>query len=200
MTFKYFDKPNIFVGFRDEETICDTCGQHTSCFDAQVFYGRDELTSICAECLGSGKLIEMNASTCTGDIKKLVEQLKLLNPTLPEDEINELARKKTIELEKTTPHLITWQEWYWPCSDGDYCKFIGYGSKPFYKELANGRSVETFFKDSFYEADSYHVDLWTDALADDLIKDYNDSDQYETLFYVFKSLNSDRIITMWDCN
>ena len=125
--------------------------------------------------------------------------MKQLNPLSTDIDLQEIAKQKTSELEKTTPKLITWQDWSWPCSDGDYCKFIGYGSKPFYKDLAKGNPVEEFFKTSFYDSEFYDDDLWKDALSDKLIKDYNDSSQYGTLFYVFKSLNSDKIITTWDC-
>ena len=200
MTFKYFDSSELFVELRDTKTICDTCGQSKFCFDAEVFYGSDDLTSVCPECLAIGKLIDINSFTCDGDNKKLVIQLKQLNPSLTHNEIEEIAKQKTTELEKTTPQLITWQDWSWPCSDGDYCKFIGYGSKPFYTDLANDNSVEEFFKDTFYEPEFYNDDLWTDAVPDELINDYNDSSQYGTLFYVFKSLNSDKIITTWDCD
>ena len=200
MTFKYFDKPEFFIGLRDTETICDICEQSKFCFDAEGFYGSDDLTSICPECLASGKLIDINSFTCNGDVKNLVDQLKQLNPNLTENEIQEIAKQKTIELEKTTPHLITWQEWSWPCSGGDYCKFIGYGSKPFYKDLAKDIPVEDFFKNSFYKAEFYNDDLWTEAVPDKLVKDYKDSSQYGTLFYVFKSLNSDKILTTWDCD
>jgi len=200
MSFKYFDSPELFVGFRDTETVCDTCGQSKLCFDAEGFYGSDDLTSVCPECLASGKLIDKDTFTCEGDFKNLVGQLKQLNLNLTDEEIHEIAKQKTIELEKTTPHLITWQDWSWPCAEGDYCKFIGYGSKPFYKKLAKDISVEDFFKDSFYEPDFYSEDLWTDTLPDKIIKDYKDSSQYGTLFYVFKSLNSDKILTIWDCD
>jgi uncharacterized protein CbrC (UPF0167 family) len=64
--------------------------------------------------------------TCDGDINELIRQLKDLNPLLTETEIDELAKLKTTELEKKTPKLITWQDWSWPCAEGDYCKFIGY--------------------------------------------------------------------------
>ena len=200
MIFKYFDKPELFVGFRDTETNCDICTQKKFCFDAEGFYGRDELFSICPECLINGKLIDINSFTCEGDFLNLVQQLKHLNPSFTDTEIQEIAKQKTIELEKTTPQLITWQNWCWPCSEGDYCKFIGYGSKPFYQELAKDIPVKDFFKDSFYEGEIYFDDLWTDVVPDVLVKDYEDSDQYGTLFYVFKSLNSDKIITRWDCD
>jgi uncharacterized protein CbrC (UPF0167 family) len=200
MTFKYFDNPEVFVGLRSTATTCDTCRQTKLCFDAEAFYGSEDLTSICPECLEGGKLVDVDTTTCYGDIKKLVGQLKQANPSLTDVEIQEIANQKTIELQTTTPHLITWQDWNWPCADGDYCKFIGYGSKPFYTKLAKDIPVEEFFKTSFYEAESYNDDLWSEALPEKLIKDYKDSSEYGTLFYVFKSLNSDGIITIWDCN
>jgi uncharacterized protein CbrC (UPF0167 family) len=199
MTFKYFDHPELFVGLRNIETICDTCKQNKICFNAEGFLGWDELTSICPECLESGKLINLDSFTCTGDIQNLVVQLKQIYPNLTEDEIQEMAKQKTIELEKSTPSLATWQDWSWPCADGDYCKFIGYGSKPFYKYLANDTSVEDFFKESFYDNEYYDDDLWSESVPDEIIKDYNDSNVYQRLFYVFKSLNSNKIITRWDC-
>ena len=199
MTFKYFDKPDLFVGLRDKETICDTCEQNKFCFDAEAFYGSDDLTSICPECLVKGALIERDSFTCEGDMANLVEQLQELNPEITEEEVQKIADQKTTELEKTTPHLITWQDWSWPCLDGDYCKFIGYGSKPFYKSLANGTTVEEFFEESFYDPDSYNEDLWDDVPGK-LIKNYEDSSQYGTLFYVFKSLTSDQIVTVVDCD
>ena len=198
MKFKYFKNPELYVGLRASETICDTCGQSKRCFEAEGFYGIHNLRSICPECLGSGKLMGSGAFTCIGDSENLVEQLTQLNPGLTADEIQAIAKQKTIELENTNPSLVTWQEWPWPCADGDYCKFIGYGSKPFYISLAQGMPVEAFFKASFHEPESWHEDQWTDEVPDKLIKDYEDSSQYGTLFYVFKSLHSDKIITTWD--
>ncbi len=199
-TFKYFDRPEIFVGLQDVESICDTCGQKKRCFDAESFYGGDDLTSICPDCLVSGQLLDKDVFTCEGDIENLKKQLKELNSNLVDSQIQEIAEQKTIELEKTTPHLITWQDWLWPCADGDYCKFIGYGSKPFYDELAKGESTEDFFKKSFYEPKFYNDDLWKESLPNKKIKSYEDSNQYSILFYVFKSLNSDKIVTVWDCD
>tara|TARA_R110000737_G_C14597927_1_gene488592 strand:- start:1529 stop:1864 length:336 start_codon:yes stop_codon:yes gene_type:complete len=69
---------------------------------------------------------------------------------LSELQIDEIANQKTIELEKTTPHLVTWQDWSWPRVVGDYCKFIGYGSRPFYNSLATKATGEQLFKNSFY--------------------------------------------------
>lgn len=198
MLFKYFDKPELFTKLRDAETTCDTCGQEKVCFDAESFCGNENLKSICPECLSNGQLKNKNVSTCNGDIEALKKQLKILNPAFTDIENETIAQQKTTELEKTTPHLITWQDWNWPCADGDYCKFIGYGSKPLYMELAENEQVELFFKNSFYDSNFYEDYLW-DELPDKSIDNYIESEQYFTLFYVFKSLNSDKIFTTWDC-
>jgi uncharacterized protein CbrC (UPF0167 family) len=200
MTFKYYDKPELFTGFRDTETTCDTCGQEKICFDAAAFYGTEDLKSICPDCLLGGQLNDKNVFTCNGDIEELERQLKVLNPTLTDLEIENIAKQKTTELEKTTPHLVTWQDWSWPCADGDYCKFIGFGSKPFYKSLTTDLPTEDFFKNSFFDSNSDTDYLWKKALPNKEIKNYQDSNKYGTLFYVFRSLNSDKILTMWDCD
>lgn len=203
MTFKHFDRPEIFTGLREIETTCDTCQQEKLCFDAEAFLGGDEITSICPDCLASGQLHERDIFTCDGDIAELKRQLKNLNSSLTDLQIDDIANQKTIVLEKTTPPLVTWQDWGWPCTDGDYCQFIGYGSRPFYNSLATTLTGEEIFKNSFYynlKNDSDIDYLWHDVLPEKEVKDYNESSRMATLFYVFKSLNSDTIITIWDCN
>jgi uncharacterized protein CbrC (UPF0167 family) len=162
--------------------------------------GEEEIASICPDCLATGRLYERDIYTCQGDITELKRQLKEVNPSLTKADIDDLADQKTLELEKTTPQLITWQDWEWPCADGDYCRFIGYGSRPFYKELASGADARLFFEKSLYytlvdETDAN--ELWED-MPRKTVKDYADSSPYSTLFYVFKSLHSDQIITIWE--
>lgn len=198
MDFKYLEKADKFVEFRDNEVKCAVCGKTKICFDAEAFRGQDEFDSVCPECLRTGKLSKYDISTCDGDLHELKKQLKDKNPNLLDSEIEKIAQDKTIELETTTPHLVTWQDWFWPCADGDYCKFIGFGSKPLYEDLAGEIEVVDFFKDSFYQNESYFDYLWDDVLADEEISNYEDSNEYGTLFYVFKSLHSDQIITIWD--
>ncbi|TAH01652.1 MAG: hypothetical protein EAZ15_06990 [Sphingobacteriales bacterium] len=150
-----------------------------------------------------GQLRDRDIFTCDGHIPELKRQLKNLNPSLNELQIGDIANQKTTELEKTTPHLVTWQDWRLPCADGDCCKFIGYGSRPFYNSLETRMTGEEFFKNSFYYnlKDDSDIDyLWQDALPEKEVKDYKDSNEMATLYYVFKSLHSDKIITIWDCN
>ena len=203
MTFKYFDNPEVFIGFLEDETTCDICGEIKLCFDAQSFIGEDAISSICSECLATGKLLEKELFTCEGDISELKRQIREINPAMGDDEIDVLAENKTLELEKTTPHLVTWQDWNWPCADGDYCKFIGYGSKPFYDVLAlDGNGRKLFENSIYYELrdDSDIEQLWNEELPEKSINNYAESNNFSTVFYVFKSLISEKIITIWDCN
>ena len=203
MVFRYFDRPEILTGLRENKTKCNICQNEKFCFDAELFYGEDELTSICQECLKRGELKSRDIYTCDGDIEELKRQLLEIHPILSTSEIEELAREKTNELEKTTPYLVSCLDWNWPCSEGDYCKFIGFGSRLFYKKLASETTGEKLFKNSFYYnlKDESDVDyLWEEILPEKEIKDYKSSNEYGTLFYVFKNLTSDNIITIWDCS
>ena len=109
---------------------------------------------------------------------------------------------KDIDLMQKTPVLITWQEWDWPCADGDYCQLIGYGSKPLYESLSKDQDPKAFFTNSFYGdlVDSNTEYLWDEVLSPKQIKSYSDSEDYGTLFYVFKSQTTDTILTIWDCD
>lgn len=199
--FKYFDRPDLYTGFVEGEIACGICGNVTACFDASLFYGEGKLETICPGCLAGGKLYDRaDVFTCDGDREELKKQLKASSPALSDAEILHLVEQKTNELEKTTPSLITWQDFNWPCLDADYCKFIGYGSKELYHKLA-GRRGESLFAASIWNAEEMPdaEELW-DELPDEAIKDYRESNRYSVLFYVFQSLHSERIITLWDCD
>ncbi|MCW3105283.1 MAG: hypothetical protein JWO09_3723 [Bacteroidetes bacterium] len=202
MLFKYFENPEVITGLRKNKTQCDTCKKEKFCFDAEAYYGGSNLSSVCPECLANGELYDLNVFTCEGDAEELKRQLKITEPALTGSQIEELAGQKTKELEKTTPKIISWQDWSWPCADGDYCRFIGYGSRPFYNRLAPDGNGKRIFADSFYYSvkDVSDEGLWDELLPDEEVKDYEDSSSYSVLFYVFKSLNSDKIITIWDCD
>jgi len=200
MKFTYFESPENYASFLDGKMVCDICGTETKCLDAGIFFGEDEIDAICLECLAGGGLKEMDIYTCNGDIGELKRQLRTMNSSLTNEEINTMAEARTRELQKTTPALATWQDWDWPCADGDYCIFIGYGSRPFYNRLAKDKNGETLFKNSIYQtqAEESHVaGLWNDMPGKN-IPNYKESENWSLLFYVFKSLHSDTIITCWD--
>ena len=200
MNFTYFENPEKYTGLRDHITACHFCEEEKACFEAEAFYGEDSIDSICPQCLLDGRLLEIDSTTCNGDIEDLKRQLKELHPSLGNSEVQQIAADRTTALEKTTPPLITWQDWEWPALDGDYGKFIGYGSKELYKRLARGASAQQFFEDSIRNEDE-EIDteyLWDEVITDTEIKDYTESAEQETLFYIFKSLTSDKIVTIMD--
>jgi uncharacterized protein CbrC (UPF0167 family) len=203
MKFRYFEHPEKFTGYLDKKTTCDTCGATKQCFDGSLFYGEETISAICPECLKNDKLKDRSIFTCEGDREELTRQLAKLHPELSNSEIKEIAQTKTIELEKTTPHLISWQDWAWPCADGDYCTFIGYGSKTLYNRLAKDKDGQWLFQLSLYYTVKNEEDadeLWEEYMPDKAIKNYEASAEFDVLFYVFKSLTTDTIITLWDAS
>lgn len=201
MQFIYFGQPEHFSIFIDDITICDFCKLETTCFDGSSFIGEDVVKAICPDCLSAGKLSEKKMATCNGDIGQLKKQLKKINKELSAKEIDDIANQKTAQLEHTTPPLISWQDWEWPCADADYCTFIGFGSVSLYERLAGKKDPVTFFSKSIYynlKDDEEGEILWEDFMPANEIKNYEESTQHATLFYVFKSLRSNKIITIWD--
>lgn len=198
--FRYFNRPDLYTGFLEEEAACSICNKLTSCFDTSLFYGEEKLNAICPECLAGGKLYDRDVFTCDGDREELKKQLKASLPALSDAEILNLAEQKTNELEKTTPALITWQPINWPCLDADYCKFIGYGSKELYRKLS-GTDGKSLFAASLWNSEEMPdaEELW-ERLPVNEIKNYRESNEYSELFYVFQSLHSERIVTLWDCD
>lgn len=201
MNFKYFDQPRLYASYTDHDTACEICRTVTKCFDATLFFGTAELQIICEQCLSDGKLNDLDVYTCEGDIEELESQLRTMQPSLSEPDLQALAKEKTLELEKTTPHIVTWQDWPWPAAEGDYCRFIGYGSKNFYQSHASA-SPKQFFEETLY----HHVkdikdadELWEEMNEEEILS-YDDSANYSTLFYVFRSIPTGRLVTVWDTN
>lgn len=71
MTFKYFDRPEVLTGLSDKKVKCNICEIEKFCFDAELFYGEEELTSVCPKCLQSGELKNKDIYACNGDFEEL---------------------------------------------------------------------------------------------------------------------------------
>lgn len=199
--FKYFARPDRFSVLTGEETTCDICHETRRCFDASLYSGEETIDTICPECLAGGRLKDRDIFTCEGDIEAIIDQLQALYPERSNAEIEKKAREKTAELEKTTPKLVSWQEWSWPAIDGDYGIFIGFGSKTLYNRMAEGNDGSWLFQESLYHSvkdESDGDELWEEAMPAKDIPDFDASQEHDTLFYVFKSLHSDQIVTIWD--
>ena len=201
MEFKYFKYPDKYSVIIDEDVECDICGKTQRCFDAESYLGEEEITAICPDCLRAGRLRGRSVFTNEGDVDELRHQLTILNPHITSQELEERIETKKFELEQATPHILTWQDWAWPCADGDFCQFLRYGSKEDFNRFAqdgNGKHVfaTTLYKDLKELSD---IDEIWEALPESPIQSLDDTN-YSILCYIFKSLSGHEIITIWDCD
>jgi len=199
--FKYFKDYQLFASLSEEPGVCEICDRSTICFD-NAYYGSEDIEHLCPQCLFEQKLFGKEVFTNSGDSAALKTQLRAKFKDLPESEILARADVLTRELEQATPHLVTWQDMEWPCAEGDYARFIGFGSKPFFNSLAPDGNGKALYERSLHEdlLEFYDDDEWKDKVHDKMIRDLKDSSQYSIAFYVFQSLHSDKLIVWWDCD
>ncbi len=199
ISFKYFAEPELLTEL-SKDTECSLCGETTVCFPAEAQDEQGSIEAICPDCLASGKLMNRDITTVDGDMNELERQLSVLHPEMSKTEIVMLADEKKEELEKTTPPLITFEDWLWPCIDGDYCRFIGYGSRAFYDKHADkgGKNlfINSLYNKAISKAEAEY--LWDEVLSEEEIKDYEDSTIEDTVFYVFRGLHSNTFVTIID--
>jgi uncharacterized protein len=102
--FRYFVDPHRSTAstWSDEPQQCGICEERRRGYDGP-YYGVENVEFVCEECLVSGALEKRDLKTNTGEAG-------------PRDE-----RRR--ELEHRTPHLVTWQDLYWPVHCDDFCRF-----------------------------------------------------------------------------
>ena len=160
------------------------------------------LYEICYSCYQTQQSFE----NCPEEFKRLYAiarpkeiriQLKKIYPEWNDDKIEEIGRKRDNEIEHGTPYLNGYQSFQWPCIDGDYAEFIAYGSKTFYNSFFdNGK--ESFYNSIHIEMkDCLYDEYWEERVPDETIDSSKDTN-YSTLFFVFKSLTSEKFITYID--
>ncbi|MBI1223849.1 MAG: hypothetical protein GC192_01315 [Bacteroidetes bacterium] len=201
MQFKYFLYPDAFAIWHDNPIACDFCQIDKKCFDGNAFKGEDKFTAICPECLTENKLQDMDAYACEGDIVLLQQQLQSRKPEKSEKAVMQKAGEITDALERCTPPIFTHQNWYWPCDGSDYCSFLGYGSKPLYIQLANDGDGEDLLLNSLYHTVENYTDvdeIWEHILPKAAITSLAAAKLFNTLFYVFVSQKTGRVVTLWD--
>ena len=201
MKFKYFEDFERLTTLTEDEVECEICTEEVICFDSS-FLGTEEIDHICPKCLFEKKLYDRNIFTNQGSSEELLSQIKETFHDLNEEEQINLAKSRDQELEQATPQLITWQDFNWPCLDGDYAKFIGYGSKPLFSTLAPNGDGRSLFKQSLHAdlQEYYTEEQWLNMVPDEAIKNYSESNEFGTLFYIFKSLTSNKLVIWWDSN
>jgi len=201
--FKYFEFPEKYAYILEEKSNCDICGEEKQCFDAENYTGLEDYYAFCFDCVATGKLEEIEVTSVEGDWHELLRQLKAANANLGEDEIEEIAQEKSLELESSTPVFATWQDWFWPAHCGDYCKLIQLAGQEDYNNLApDGNGKELFQKSLYYDLREHtDVDAVWDGLKHGKITGIaDDEDNWGTMAYIFKCLNCGEYITIWDCD
>ena len=185
MNYRYFRDPENFSFICDEKGPCSVCGEIGLWFDAQPFYGRPYLDSVCDACLQGGKLIDLGVST--NDVRiDLVEKMFSDKKKL-EELTNEIIYK--------TPKLPSWQNMSWPFVENDFCIFEKIASKIDF--IIDGVPNKNLFISSFSEYDTEHSDLdWLwEILPEHPINNLKDGN-YDMTIYLF-SINTKPFCT-WD--
>jgi uncharacterized protein CbrC (UPF0167 family) len=123
-----------------------------------------------------------------------------MRPDIDRDQINDLVRQRTMELSQRTPHLETWQDFFWPVHCGDYCCFIKEVGKPDLDELAPDSDGLKFFDEHLREEHAGITnasDVWN-AIRPDSPKD--NSTAYSVGGYLFQCLHCEKYVIHWDCD
>lgn len=191
-SFRYFRYPHHFSTYSSAPKTCDLCGQLQPGYDGP-FYGLNKIKFVCEQCLISGKLADKDAFTNEGDLGTLRQQIKSLHPELTQVEIEKLTNIRDAELQQRTPHLVTWQDFFWPAHCGDYCCFIKEAGKPDLSGIAPEGKVHLLFG-----AKDDEFNHWWEGVRPDSPKD--NSTSYSIGVYLFQCLHCHEYIVLWDCD
>jgi uncharacterized protein CbrC (UPF0167 family) len=181
-SFTYFADPLHFAHLAAPGTPCDFCRRRELAFDGGGFYGERDVQAICVDCLRSGRLRDVGASTNEVTVTNLAQRLGS----------EQRARDVKLEIECCTPALPTWQDREWPFFDGEFPCFIKIASQPDFVD-----------KDDLYRSIPEHYRFGRDAdefwslLPATRITSLADGN-YDTSFYLFR-LTTGKLCT-WDCN
>lgn len=200
MPYKYFKYPKRYAVFTEANATCEICGTVTQCLDASAFYAEQELEAICENCVSTGRLEEINAFTNDGDVEQLFDQLLELYPNTEKEQLLQEAKAKTNELEMQTPPIVSWQDWKFPALDGDYCQFIGFASQQDFNALATDGNGKQLFDESLLDELREYTDIdaiW-ERIPKQKVKTVAQSNNYTLLAYLFKSVVSEKYVTIWD--
>ena len=198
MGFCYFQHPHAFSTYTDQAQSCGLCGQERPGYK-EPFYGCDA-TFVCEACLVEGKLADVKGFTNEGDIRSLREQLQEMHSDWGEEQVQKLVQQHTAELQQRTPHLVTWQDFYWPAHCGDYCCFIKEAGKPDLNELAPDGDGQTFFGEHLSERDKGFAnvaDVWQSIRPD---SPQDNAKAYTMGVYLFRCLHCGKYVITWDSN
>jgi len=131
MKFRYVQNPHnsSAIQYSEKPQKCAICHQSRPGYEGIYHYDYNEPIFVCEECILNGKFQEKEGRTNEGSPRTLRKQMRKLNPQMSEEELENIVRQKTDEIEYRTPHITTWQDFTWPVHCGDYCCYIGEAGK-----------------------------------------------------------------------
>jgi uncharacterized protein CbrC (UPF0167 family) len=143
-SYRYFEHPYRFSTYREESGCCDICGREVAGYNGP-FYGTRDVEFVCEDCLAAGRLQDFDVTTNEGDVGALREQLQQSHPELGDSDLERLSDERRAELEYRTPHMVTWQDFFWPAHCGDYCRVIKEVGRPELTQLSPEGDGTAFF-------------------------------------------------------
>lgn len=189
--YTYFLHPHEFSTYTHEPHTCDLCGKEQAGYRGP-FYGVNEIEFVCESCLAHGKLAEVDAFTNEGHVALLQEQLQEMHPNLSEADLKRIVNDRNVELVHKTPHVVTWQDFFWPAHCGDYCCFLKEAGKADLNPIAPEGRVHLLFEDLLEEDFEY---LWNAVRPD---SPADNSVAYSLGVYLFQCLHCQKYIVLHD--
>lgn len=191
VSFKYFLHPHNFSTYTSELCVCDLCGEKQTGYKGP-FYGLKQIEFVCEDCLVSGKLAEIDTYTNQGNIGALRKQLREMNLEYPKIDLEKIVRDRDAELLHRTPHVTTWQDFFWPAHCGDYCCFIKEAGKPDLILIVPDGNYHSLFND----LDDKGFRFFWEVIRPDSPKD--NSIAYSIGVYLFQCLHCKQFVVLND--
>ena len=191
VSYKYFLQPHNFSTYTGEPHLCDLCGTEQAGYKGP-FYGLKQIEFVCEDCLVDGRLAEFNAFTNEGNIGELRKQIKEIHPEFSETDLEEIVKDRDFELLHRTPHVVSWQDFFWPVHCGDYCCFLKEAGKLDLIPIAPDGKYHLLFNDIDDEGFRY---FW-EGIRQDSPKD--NSTAYSIGVYLFQCLHCQKYIVLND--
>jgi hypothetical protein len=176
--FRYFAQPHDVTASTWKETPapCDLCGEGRPGYDGPYYGEDDSVEFVCEECLIAGRLAERDLSTNEGEHGP------------PAD--------RRAELEQRTPHLVTWQDFFWPVHCGDYCRFVrNVGERELVELSPDGDAVA--YANEHLSDDLKEFPLDADSLPP---RAPTAEDWWDVGLYLFECLECGRHVVHWDAS
>jgi len=195
--YRYFRDPHAFSTYRQEPGRCGICDRTAPGYDGP-FFGPEDLSFVCEECLHGGRLQERECFTNEGDIVELRGNLALANPGISAERLASLVAERTDELTHRTPYVTTWQDFIWPVHCTDYCRYEKEAGRRDFQTLAGASDPKQFFVQHLTPSgrgtDLDH--LWQSVRDDSPV---DNSIAYSTAVYLFSCLVCATPVVLWDC-